>query len=165
MLPSPQAKRQRSGSDVLVSVPGRGVVWLPALAHAPLYICLLLLLLLAVKWLTSRVSGSHVSWCTSNAWPCLILEKDTGWTQAVGSVDLRLVQNWGQYQSELVAHKLSDPSNPLEVHKIGQEFLSTNISGRAPLENTKSRVREARAAHEAADAKLAKANGNANNVF
>lgn len=64
----------------------------------------------------------------------LLIEKDTGWTQNVDSVNLRLVKIWGQYRGALAALKLSVPRMPLEVVKIGCELFSTSIVLGARLE-------------------------------
>lgn len=48
----------------------------------------------------------------------LLLEKNAGWIQDVGSVNSRLVEMWEKYQGTLVALILSVSRTPLEVVTI-----------------------------------------------
>lgn len=94
----------------------------------------------------------------------ILFEKDAGWTPDAGSVDPCLGEMWEQYCGELPDFKFSVSRTPLEVVKIGRELLSSNnaLSGR--LRNAKTCEREAQAAREAADARLARAHSVADEV-
>lgn len=101
------AKRQRSSSEALVFIIGRDVLWLSGLAYASKESC-------RAYW---RAANGEVTNVLAEAEvPCtdvpdmddlaLLLEKDAGWTQDVGSVDPRRFEMWGEYQGELAALKL-----------------------------------------------------------
>lgn len=94
----------------------------------------------------------------------LLLEKEVYWTQDVGSVNLRPTEAWVQYQSELIAIKVSVPRTSFQVVKISCELLSANVARGTPLGQAESREREAQTVREAGHAKFAKANIYANKL-
>lgn len=101
LVPPWVAKRQRSGSEASVSVSGRDVVWLPGLAY-------------------TSMESFHVDYRAPNSKKTdvpaevevlsvdmpkmddrgLLLEKDAGWSQYVGSFEPRLVDTWEKYCGE-----------------------------------------------------------------
>lgn len=97
LVPSRGARHQCSGSEALVSVPGRDVVWLPSLAYASMKSC-------RADW--RAANGKTIDVPAEVEVPSvivlemddldLLLEKDAGWTQYVGSFDPLVVETWGQ---------------------------------------------------------------------
>lgn len=107
--PSRGAKRQRSGSEALVFIPGCDVAWFLRLPYASMKSS-------RADW--RAANGELADVPTEAEAPSvdmmgmedlvLLLENDACWTQDVGSVDPHLVEMWRQCQDELSALSLSD---------------------------------------------------------
>lgn len=156
LSPSRMDKRQRSCSEMLVSVPGGDLIWLLVLAYASMGICSADCRTANCKKddVPAEVHVPSVDVPEMNDL-AILLGKCAGRIQNVVSVDSLLVAVWGQYRGDPSAIILCVPRTSLEVFGIGFELLSSHIALYVRLRNAGSSKSDPQAARETAGAKLA----------